>query len=65
MRVLIKTSNAIDHFGGAAKLASEIGVSVQAVYQWGEYVPDSSVGKIMAIAKNVPFIVHRTNQATA
>lgn len=65
MRVLIKTSDAINHFSGAAKLASEIGVSVQAVYQWGEYVPDSSVGKIMAVAKNVPFIVHRTNQATA
>lgn len=59
MKVLIKTSDAINHFGDVSKLAGEIGLTVQAIYQWGEYVPDPSVGKIMALVKTIPFAIDR------
>ena len=30
---------AIAHFGSIAKLAKALGISVQAIYKWGEHVP--------------------------
>lgn len=35
----MKSSEAIAYFGGATKIASLLGISKQAVYQWGEDVP--------------------------
>lgn len=31
--------DALDHFGGATKLAAALGVSRPAIYQWGETIP--------------------------
>lgn len=36
---MLKTSDAIKSFGNVAELASALGISVQAVYQWGDVVP--------------------------
>lgn len=36
----MKTSDAIQSFGTVAELASALGISVQAVYQWGDVVPE-------------------------
>ena len=55
MKVLIKTSDAMKFFKNASHLADEIGVTPQAVNQWGEYVPDPSVGKIMALIPSIHF----------
>ena len=60
MRVLIKTGDAITHFKNASRLANEIGITPQAINQWGVYVPDPSVGKIMAVAPNIPYIISKT-----
>lgn len=62
MRVLIKTSDAINHFRNASCLANEIGITPQAINQWGDYVPDSSVGKIMAVIPNIPYAISRTEK---
>lgn len=35
----MKTQDAIEFFGGAAKLAKKLGISKQAVSKWGERVP--------------------------
>ena len=35
----MKTKDAIEQFGSVAALAAALGLSVQAVYQWGEDVP--------------------------
>lgn len=35
----MKTSAAIAHYGSTAKLAEVLGITVQAIYQWGESVP--------------------------
>ncbi len=35
----MKTRTAIDHFGSKAALAKALGISVQAITQWGEDVP--------------------------
>lgn len=35
----MRTSAAIKHFGSPAKLAEALGITVQAIYQWGETVP--------------------------
>lgn len=64
MRVLIKTADALAHFKNASRLADEIGITPQAINQWGEYVPDPSVGKIMAIAPNIPYRISRENSAS-
>ena len=59
MRVLIKTSDAIQHFKNASRLAEEIGITPQAINQWGEYVPDPSVGKIMAVIPAISYQIVR------
>lgn len=59
MRVLIKTSDAIKHFKNASRLADEIEITPQAINQWGEYVPDPSVGKIMAVIPNISYEIIR------
>jgi len=59
MRVLIKTSDAIQHFKNASRLAEEIGITPQAINQWGEYVPDPSVGKIMAVIPEISYKIVR------
>lgn len=35
----MKTKDVIDYFGGASKAASALGISTQAIYQWGDDVP--------------------------
>ena len=35
----MKTQEAISHFGSVRKLAEALGLSVQAIYAWGENVP--------------------------
>ena len=35
----MKTKDAIAHFGSVRALADALGISVFAVYQWGEQVP--------------------------
>jgi transcriptional repressor of cell division inhibition gene dicB len=35
----MKTEAAIGHFGSTAKLADVLGITVQAIYQWGDSVP--------------------------
>ena len=42
----MKTAEAIKHFGSIRKLAEALGLSVQAVYRWGEDVPPLRVYQI-------------------
>jgi hypothetical protein len=35
----MKSEDAIGYFGGVSKLADLLGLSRQAVYQWGDHVP--------------------------
>jgi hypothetical protein len=39
-KLLIKTQDAIHHFGSIAELARFYGVAGPAVSQWGEYLPE-------------------------
>lgn len=48
----MKTTEAINLFGGVAKLAKALGISVQAVYQWGDVIPPLRVYEIREIAAN-------------
>ncbi|MFH7767735.1 Cro/CI family transcriptional regulator [Acinetobacter sp. BSP-28] len=64
MRVLIKTNDAIKHFKNASRLADEIGITPQAINQWGDYVPDPSVGKIMAVIPGIPYQIVRSEKPT-
>jgi DNA invertase Pin-like site-specific DNA recombinase len=36
---MMKTLEAIKQFGGVPKIAKALGISVQAVYRWGDFVP--------------------------
>lgn len=40
---------AVEAFGGVRKLAEAIGVTEQAVHQWGEMVPELRVYQIRAV----------------
>ena len=37
----------IESLGGAAAVARRIGVSRQAVFQWGDHIPESSAWKLL------------------
>jgi DNA-binding transcriptional regulator YdaS (Cro superfamily) len=39
VKVIMKTSTALRHFGSRTALAGALGISVAAVSQWGETVP--------------------------
>lgn len=41
----------IDHFGSVAEVASKLGISVQAVYQWEDGVPNGRQWQIQALTK--------------
>lgn len=45
----MKTADAIRHFGTQAALARALGVSKQAVAQWGEVVPDGRAYQLQVI----------------
>nr|WP_257229912.1 Cro/CI family transcriptional regulator [Acinetobacter sp. YH01026] len=62
---MIKTADAMKFFKNASHLADEIGVTPQAVNQWGEYVPDPSVGKIMALIPSIHYEIRRGGSMTS
>lgn len=37
----MKTQEAIDHFGTPAALAEALGITREAIYQWGDEVPEA------------------------
>lgn len=39
--LIMKTADAIKHFGGIPELAGALGITRHAIYQWGEDVPRS------------------------
>jgi transcriptional repressor of cell division inhibition gene dicB len=41
--------DAIDHFGSVAKLAKALDLNVQAIYMWGEIVPERNAYKLQVI----------------
>ena len=45
----MKTETAIKYFGSIAKLASAMNYSRQAIYLWGEDVPDGAAHKLQVI----------------
>ncbi len=45
----MKTKVAIQYFGSIAKLADALGYSRQAIYKWGENVPDPAAYKLEVI----------------
>ena len=46
----IRTEDAIKHFKGVATLATALAITRAAVYQWGEFVPDSRVYQIHVLS---------------
>jgi D-tyrosyl-tRNA(Tyr) deacylase len=48
----MKTQEAVDHFGGRRYLAIAAGVSVQAVYKWGENVPAHHIERITGLMQS-------------
>ncbi|HHQ4887274.1 TPA: Cro/CI family transcriptional regulator [Aeromonas veronii] len=58
----MKKQDAIDHFGGAAKLALALGCKPQAISQWRDHVPQGRAyqievltgGKLKAGAHSTP-----------
>lgn len=50
--VSMKTEEAIVEFGSVRKLAAALGLSVQAIYAWGENVPPLRVYQIREIQQN-------------
>ena len=48
----MKVEEAITQFGSVAALATALGISVQAVYQWGDTVPPLRVYQIRELVAN-------------
>ncbi|WP_411684269.1 Cro/CI family transcriptional regulator [Acinetobacter indicus] len=49
MHIVMKTSDAVKAFKSKAKVASAIGISKQAVSQWGDTVPEASALKLLRV----------------
>ena len=46
----MRTQEAIEHFGGATKLAEALGLTRDAIYKWGAYPPNETQYKIMVLS---------------
>jgi len=46
----MQTQEAIEHFGGATKLAEALGLTRDAIYKWGAYPPNETQYKIMVLS---------------
>jgi DNA-binding transcriptional regulator YdaS (Cro superfamily) len=46
---MMTKKEAIGHFGSVAKLAKALGISVQAVHKWGEFVPPVRAYHVRAV----------------
>jgi len=47
----VKKQDAIQFFGNSVKMAKALGTTPQAIYQWGDYVPERHHFKIYTITK--------------
>ncbi|ELZ1438241.1 Cro/CI family transcriptional regulator [Acinetobacter baumannii] len=53
MRIEMKTSDVLARFN-APKIAKLLKISRQAVYQWGEYVPEAAAFKLLEQEPSLP-----------
>lgn len=49
----MKTKDVIEHFGDVKTLAARLNVTPQAIYQWGEIVPNGRDYQIQVITDGV------------
>lgn len=48
----MKTSIAIAYFGGKQPLAAALGITRQAIEQWGKHVPEKTAYKLQVLTKD-------------
>lgn len=53
MRIEMKTSDVLAQFN-APNIAKTLNITRQAVYQWGEFVPEKSAFKLLALNPSLP-----------
>ncbi|MHA3083761.1 Cro/CI family transcriptional regulator [Acinetobacter sp. ANC 5383] len=53
MRIEMKTSDVLDRFN-APKIARILKITRQAVYQWGDLVPEAAAFKLLESCPNLP-----------
>lgn len=54
MRIEMKTSDVLSRFKNAPKVAKILNVTKQAVYQWGDLVPEAAAFKLLEIEPSLP-----------
>jgi len=47
----MKKKDAIEHFGSVADLAKTLGITPEAIYQWGDDVPEGRAFQIDVLTK--------------
>ena len=55
MNIIIKTEDAKKFFGSVAAIAELTDVTREAIYQWGENVPELSAWRLFHISKKPKF----------
>lgn len=53
MRIKMKTSDVLDRFN-APKIAKVLKITRQAVYQWGEFIPETAAFKLLEADSEIP-----------
>jgi transcriptional repressor of cell division inhibition gene dicB len=49
----MKTIKAVNHYGGRRQLAEALGITRQAVEQWGEYVAEGMAYKLQVLTSGL------------
>lgn len=57
MHIKMRKDDAIRMVGKPKAIAEAIGVTKQAISQWGEYVPEHSALKLLRVNPNIPHAV--------
>lgn len=64
MKVEIKKMDAITAFQSASNLASNLGITSQAISQWGELVPELSARGILILNPKIPHKIKKPKATT-
>ena len=54
MTLVVKKSDAVRAYGSKAKLAKTLGVTRQAISQWGDYLPELQAMRLIFINDTIP-----------
>lgn len=64
MNVIMRKKDALDCYqNNQSALADDLGISRQAVNQWGKFIPDEAAAKLALLKPEIPYQIFKNKKA--